>query len=174
MKRSKPGPTDSDCPPTIATSPSQEKAGVTAKSASSSRRNSSSSASASSRNLQKLLRSPTGYTNVGDSPRERLLTAAGFTEAQLATLAGLSMRKTAQMLEATETQFYAHQGMVTDERTTPALRVQLEAARTLTTVLGLNAPPSKQTVTVVHTLELPAWMQPDSQTIDVTPDETPT
>jgi hypothetical protein len=84
------------------------------------------------------------------------------------------MRKTAQMLEATETQYYAHQGMVTDERTTPALRVQLEAARTLTTVLGLNAPPSKQTVTVVHTLELPAWMQPDSQTIDVTPDETPT
>lgn len=82
------------------------------------------------------------------------------------------MEKAAQMLEATETQYYAHQGTVRDERTQPALRVQLEAARTLTEVLGLKAPPSKQTVTVVHTLELPEWMTPDQPaTLDVTPHE---
>ena len=106
----------------------------------------------------------------GDSPRERLLTAAGYTEEKLAALAGSAMQKAAQMLEATETQFYVHQGTVTDERTQPALRVQLEAARTLTQVLGLTAPPAKQTVTIVHRVELPDWMTPDT-TIDVTPTE---
>lgn len=80
------------------------------------------------------------------------------------------MQKAEAMLEATETQHFAHQGEVTDSRTEPALRVQLEAARTLNDVLGLKAPPAKQTVTVVHTLELPDWMQPD-QPIDITPQE---
>lgn len=120
-----------------------------------------------------MSRFPTGFTDGADSPRERLLIAAGYTEEKLAALAALSMEKTSQMLEATETQYYAHQGTVTDERTTPALRVQLEAARTLTEVLGLKAPPAKQTVTVVHRLELPEWMTPDETppTIDVTPQE---
>jgi hypothetical protein len=119
---------------------------------------------------------PTGFTDTGDSPRERLLIAAGYTEEKLASLAALSMAKTSQMLEATETQYYAHQGTVTDERTHPALRVQLEAARTIQEVLGLKAPPAKQTVTVVHRLELPEWMTPDETptTIDVTPGETTT
>ena len=118
------------------------------------------------------MRSPTGYTDGGDSPRERLLIAAGYTEEKLAQLAAQSMAKASQMLEATETQYYAHQGTVTDERTQPALRVQLEAARTLADVLGLKAPPSKQTVTVVHRVELPDWMTPDAP-IDVTPTEEP-
>ena len=125
-----------------------------------------------------MSRFPTGCTGSptgeGDSPRERLLIKAGYTEEALANLAALSMQKTAAMLEATETQHFAHQGTVTDERTQPALRVQLEAARTLQEVLGLKAPPAKQTVTVVHTLELPNWMQPDTIDITPTPDETTT
>ena len=170
MTRSKNGPTASASPPTTATSPSPTNPGVTTKSGSSTRRSSSSSGKSASRSLDRSLTFPTGFSHGGDSPRERLLTAAGYTEAQLASLAALAMQKTSQMLEATETQYYAHQGTVTDERTQPALRVQLEAARTLQEVLGLKAPPAKQTVTIVHTLELPEWMTPDAP-IDVTPTE---
>jgi hypothetical protein len=172
MTRSKSGVTASASRRTTAASPSPVAPNAPTKSASSSPRNSSSSGNGSTRSLAQKSRFPTGLFDAGDSPRERLLLAAGYTEEQLAKLADLSMRKATQMLEATETQYYAHQGTVTDERTQPALRVQLEAARTLTEVLGLKAPPAKQTVTVVHTLELPDWMQPD-QPIDVTPTEEP-
>lgn len=170
MKRSASGPSDSASPPTTATSPSPTNPGAITKSAPSTRRNSSSSGKSGSRSLDKSSRFPTGFSHGGDSPRERLLIAAGYTEEKLASLVALSMQKAEAMLEATETQHFAHQGTVMDSRTEPALRVQLEAARTLNDVLGLKAPPAKQTVTVVHTLELPDWMQPDP-VIDVTPTE---
>jgi len=87
---------------------------------------------------------------------------AGYSEEILAGLAKQALDKQVALMQATETKFFAFQGNVTDERERPALRVQLEAARSVVQVLGMQAPPAKQTVTVVHKLELPDWMQPDT------------
>lgn len=112
-------------------------------------------------------RYPTGYGS-DDNPRDRLLTLAGYSEPILAEMARKALEKQVALLEATDTQYFAHLGAVTDERTTAALRVQLEAARSLVQTIGVQAPPAKQTVTVVHKLELPDWMQPDATPEPVT------
>ncbi len=119
-------------------------------------------------------RYPTGY-GPDDSLRERLLAQAGYNEAILATITKQVIEKQVALLQADETLFFAYQGQVGDQRTVPAHRVQLEAARALTHLLGVQAPPAKQTVTVIHQLDLPAWMQPDvidaTAATDVTPQE---
>lgn len=130
------------------------------KSGSATRRNSLSSAPSAIPNSVVPSRFPKGYGS-DDNPRDRLLTLAGYSEEILAGLAKRALEKQVALLEATETKFFAFQGEVTDERERPALRVQLEAARSVVQVLGMQAPPAKQTVTVVHKLELPDWMQPD-------------
>ncbi len=101
-----------------------------------------------------------GY-GTDESLRERLLTQAGYTEAMLAEVAKQVVDKQVALLSAQTTQFFACHGTVTDTRTVPDHRTQLNAAKALTTLLGVQAPPAKQVVTVVHTLDLPAWMQPD-------------
>ncbi len=120
-------------------------------------------------------RYPTGY-GPDDSLRERLLTQAGYNEAVLATITKQVIEKQVALLQADETLFFAYQGQVGDQRTVPAHRVQLDAAKALTHLLGVQAPPAKQTVTVIHQLDLPAWMQPDvidtTAATDVTPQET--
>ena len=131
------------------------------KSGSVTRPSSSSSGRSVTPSLDKRSRFPTGYGS-DDNPRDRLLTLAGFSEEILAGLAKRALEKQVALLEAQETQHFAHQGMVLDSRTEPALRVQLEAARSVVQVLGMQAPPAKQTVTIVHKLELPEWMQPDT------------
>lgn len=92
----------------------------------------------------------------------------------MAGLAKRALEKQVALLEATETKFFAFQGEVRDERERPALRVQLEAARSVVQVLGMQAPPAKQTVTVVHKLELPDWMQPDTNSASETETSSPT
>ncbi len=124
------------------------------------RRSSSLSERGSTRSSPSPSRYPTGY-GPDDSPRERLLSQAGYNEELLAEVTRQVVEKQIGLLTANETQFFAYQGTVSDSRTVPAHRVQLEAAKSLMTVLGVQAPPARQTVTVTHRLDLPAWMQPD-------------
>ncbi len=137
--------------------------------------NSSSTAPSSTPTSPTSSRYPTGY-GPDDSLRERLLGQAGYNEAVLAAITKQVVEKQVTLLNAHATQFFAYQGQVGDTRTTPDHRIQLEAAKALTTLLGVQAPPAKQTVTVIHQLDLPAWMQPDvidtTAATDVTPQET--
>lgn len=86
-------------------------------------------------------------------------------------LAQRSLAKKLALLEATKTETAKYLGHITDERTYPDLRIQLEASKALDDILGIKAPPARQAVTVVHKIELPAWMCPDEdppQIVDVT------
>lgn len=114
--------------------------------------------------------SPIGYGE-HDDPRSRLLGLAGYSEETLAELVQRSMKKKIQLLNAKKTEVASFQGKITDERTYRDNRIQLEAAKALDEVLGVKAPPARASVTVVHKLELPAWMCPDdapNQVVDVT------
>jgi hypothetical protein len=113
---------------------------------------------------------PAGYQPIGEAPRDRLLQLAGLSEDGLAQLAKKSLEKKLQLMEANSVQYFASRGVVCDERVQPDYRVQLDAARAIDEMVGVKAPPAKQTVTVVHKLELPDWMCPDdtpAQTIEV-------
>ena len=92
-----------------------------------------------------------------------MLGLAGYNEPLLAELTRKSIEKKLELLEAKETKFFAFEGEVVDERTVADNRVQLEASKALDDILGVKAPPAKQTITVVHKVELPAWMMPDDQ-----------
>jgi hypothetical protein len=100
-----------------------------------------------------------------------LLQQAGYAEAVLATLAAQTLQKQTDLLEAQTTTVLSYHGEETGRVTLPDTRIQLEASKALQDVLGIKAPPAKQTVTVVHRLELPDWMTPDETPppIDVTP-----
>jgi hypothetical protein len=106
--------------------------------------------------------SPTGYGD-NDDPRARLLGLAGYNEAVLADITKQSMEKKLALLSAKKVQYFAYEGEVGDERVDEDGRLQLEAAKALDEVIGVKAPPAKQTITVVHKVELPAWMLPDGQ-----------
>lgn len=106
---------------------------------------------------------PKGYESGGDSPRERLLALAGLTEPALAEVAKQAFAKKVALLDATQTEHFSTRGKVHDQRVTPDYRLQLDAAKALDDVLGLKAPPARQTVTVLHKLELPEWMMADGE-----------
>ncbi len=91
----------------------------------------------------------------------RLLGLAGYADAALVELTQLSMEKKRQLLEATTTQYFSYRGRVEDQRTEPDLKIQLDAARLIDEIVGIKAPPARQQVTIVHKVELPAWMLPD-------------
>jgi hypothetical protein len=111
------------------------------------------------------LRYPTGYQGAGDQddPRARLLALAGFDEDSLARIAKASIDKKLALLEATKKTYASFNGTIEDERSDPDTRTQLEASRALDEIIGIKSPPAKQTITVVHKVELPAWMLPDDQ-----------
>lgn len=48
--------------------------------------------------------------------------------------------KLTQLAEAKQTEFFAYQGMVVDEREVPALGIQIQAAKLAAKVLGMEAP----------------------------------
>ena len=73
------------------------------------------------------------------------------------------MEKKLQCMKATKKTYASYEGEITDEREDPDYRTQLEASRALDDIIGIKAPPAKQTITVVHKVELPAWMLPDGQ-----------
>lgn len=153
---------NSDSPHTTTVSPSPESPGVKSDSASSTRRKSRSSGPSVNQNLRQRLISPIGYGEQDDQ-RTKLLAAAGFHEETLAQVVKRSMRKKLELLEATVTHIAAKDGVITDTKAVPDPKVQLAAARALDDVLGVKAPPARQSVTVVHKLELPSWMCPDDQ-----------
>lgn len=93
--------------------------------------------------------------------RASLLSAAGFDTTRLATLAQKALEARESILDATKTEYFTFQGQVVDQRTSPDYRLRLEAAKQVDAVLGLHAPTAKQTVTIVHRVELPDWMCPD-------------
>jgi len=150
--------------------------GRSTKSASATPANSLSSAPSGTRSSGGNTTSPIGRRHLDDSPRDRLLQQAGYAEAVLATLAAQTLQKQTDLLEAQTTTVLSYHGEETGRVTLPDTRIQLEASKALQDVLGIKAPPAKQTVTVVHRLELPDWMTPDETPppIDVTPTETPT
>ena len=98
-----------------------------------------------------------------DDPRARLLELAGYDEASLARIAKASIEKKVALLESQKKSYFSFEGEVCDERTDPDHRTQLEASKALDEILGVKAPPAKQTITVVHKVELPSWMLPDDQ-----------
>jgi hypothetical protein len=73
------------------------------------------------------------------------------------------MEKKVALLDAQKVSYFAYEGEVGDERTDADARIQLEAAKALDEILGVKAPPAKQTITVIHQVELPEWMLPDGQ-----------
>ena len=98
-----------------------------------------------------------------DDPRARLLAMAGFDEASLARIAKLSVDKKLALLESHKKSYFSFEGEVQDEREDPDYRTQLGASKALDEIIGIKSPPAKQTITVVHKVELPAWMLPDDQ-----------
>jgi hypothetical protein len=92
-----------------------------------------------------------------------LLGLAGFNEERLAKITQQSMEKKLELLSAKKVSYFAYEGEVQDQREDEDGRLQLEAAKALDEILGVKAPPAKQTITVVHKVELPAWMLPDGQ-----------
>jgi|SRR6185295_4421977 len=96
--------------------------------------------------------------------REVLLANAGFTEAKQTALTAKTIERVEEMLDATHTQFFAHEGQVGDQRTTVANESRLKAIEASYRLLGIAAPRSEQKVTVVYKLELPSWSQADSNT----------
>ena len=153
-------PANLDSHPITTASPCQENPGAASGSGSPTPPRSSSSVSRSSPSLPPALKYPIGYGEQ-DDPRTRLLGLAGYNEDALAAITKLSIDKKIQLLGATKKQYFAYEGEVGDEREDPDYRVQLEASRALDELLGVKAPPAKQTVTVVHKVELPSWMFPE-------------
>lgn len=94
--------------------------------------------------------------------RERLFKDAGLTEEEQARIARKTIERVDEMLDATHIQYFAHEGQVTDQRTTAANEARLKAIDASYRLLGLAAPRSEQKVTVVYKLELPSWSLPDS------------
>ncbi len=94
--------------------------------------------------------------------RERLFKEAGFTEAEQTALARKTIARVDEQLDATHIQHFAHEGQVTDQRTTVANEARLKAIDASYRLLGLAAPRSEQKVTVTYKLELPSWSQPDT------------
>ena len=90
-----------------------------------------------------------------------MLGLAGYNEPVLAEITRRSMEKKVALLDAKKVSYFAYEGEVGDERVDEDSRVQLEAAKALDEILGVKAPPAKQTITVVHKVELPEWMLPD-------------
>lgn len=161
---------NSASPHTTTGSVSPESPGVSSASASSIPPKSPSSGSPANRNSGNQLISPIGFGDT-DDPRARLLGLAGYTEATLALAVQKSMEKKLQLLEATKTVTAQYMGKIADSIEVSDVKTQLAAAKALDEVLGVKAPPARQAVTIVHKIELPAWMCPDdqpNQVVDVT------
>jgi hypothetical protein len=93
-----------------------------------------------------------------------LLGLAGYNEAKLAEITKQSMEKKLALLSAKKVTYCTFEGEFGEEsKVDDDGRLQLEAAKALDEILGVKAPPAKQTITIVHKVELPAWMLPDGQ-----------
>lgn len=171
MRRSRTSVTDLDSLRTTGNSVPRVRRGPATASASVTPVSSPSSGPSATPNSVGSMTFPIGRRHLDDSPRDRLLHQAGYAEAVLATLAGKILQKQETLLEAQETRILSYQGEERARVHLPAHRIQLEASKCLAEIVGIKAPPAKQTVTVVHRLELPDWMTPDvtPPPLDVTP-----
>jgi hypothetical protein len=88
---------------------------------------------------------------------------AGYDEDSLARIAKQSIDKKLELLGSHKKTYFSYEGEVGDERSDPDHRTQLEASKALDEIIGIKSPPAKQTITVVHRVELPTWMLPDDQ-----------
>lgn len=63
-----------------------------------------------------------------DTVRERIMMYSGITSEQLGLMMGAGAEKLRDQLSAQKTQYFSHEGVVTDERTTPDHPIQQKAA----------------------------------------------
>ena len=110
------------------------------------------------------VRRPAGSVGAPDTdPRAQLLERAGITAERQAEAVSKAFTKQVDLLEATTTKFFAHDGAVVDTREVSVPEVQLKAAESLHRLTGANAPPTSRTVEVVHRLEWPEWYRTEDE-----------
>ncbi len=97
--------------------------------------------------------------------RDRILISAGITEEEQARAVRKAWDRKLALLDATRTQYVTFEGKVTDQRILEDNATRLQAAEAIDRLVGVIAPPSKQTVEVVHRLELPEWALPDENPV---------
>jgi hypothetical protein len=95
--------------------------------------------------------------------RQTLLDLAGVSSERQAEAVAKAFEKKVALLEAVRTQYFAREGEVMEERTHPAIDIQLKAAEALDRMLGVNAPPATRSITIVHTLDIPEWYRTPTQ-----------
>lgn len=96
-----------------------------------------------------------------------LLEKAGVTEEEQAQLVRAAVDTTKRLLTAEKVQYFAHEGVVTDERRVADHATQARAVELVHDFLGTNAA-RQRTVVVEHHVELPEWAKP--QVIDAPQD----